>query len=138
MRVHGVYMSATAADADPVRFAPVFDAIDDILKRGCVPNGERLILPGIAILAEQSLPTETLVVVRPSWFYLHSDSGRRIQLKPGQILTEIEHGDRWTRVTMGKRIGRVPTRDVRNPYDTRIEAAWAGDRWTIIEFGSGI
>lgn len=139
MRVHGVYMSATAADADPAGFAPVFAEIDDILGRGCARNGERLILPGIARLAEENVATEALVVIRPTWLHRRPTTATRaIRLGTGRVVTELIHGDRWTRVQAGTADGFVPTADVRNPYDTRIELQQHNGRWTIIEFGSGI
>lgn len=139
MRVHGVYMTATRADADEARFAPVWDEIGDILQRGCARNGTRLILPGIARMAEDNVATETLVVIRPTWLRKKPTEGSRsARLSTGRMLTEIMHGDRWTRVQLGRLEGYVPTADVRNPYDTRIEAELSEGRWTIIEFGSGI
>lgn len=138
MRVHGVYMTASAADADSSRFAPMFAEIHDILARGCARNGKRLIMPGLARLAEDNVATETLVVIRPTWLHRTTTGARLARLRPGQLLTEIHHGDRWARVQLGRRTGSVPTRDVRNPYDTRIEAEWIDGRWAIIEFGSGI
>jgi hypothetical protein len=139
MRVHGVHMTASTGDSAPARFEPVWDELKDILQRGCARNGQRLILPGIARLAEENVATETLVVIRPTWLHKRPLPGSRaMRLGAGRTLTEIVHGDRWTRVRIGAREGYVPAFDVRNPYDTRIEAEQVEGRWKIIEFGSGI
>jgi hypothetical protein len=139
MRVHGVYLSAAAADPDRARFAPVWAEISDILNRGCARNGKRLILPAIASLAEQNVATETLIAIRPTWLHRQrSNHARSVRIETGEMLTEIVHGDIWTRVQLGTLEGKVRTADVRSPYDSRIELEWSDGRWTIIGFGSGI
>jgi hypothetical protein len=139
MRVQGVHMTAIAGETDPARLEPVWNELSDILQRGCARNGARLILPGIARLAEENLATETLIVIRPTWLHKRPAPGSRaVRLGMGRMLTEIVHDDRWTRVQIGNLQGYVPTSDVRNPHDTRIEAERVDGRWTIIEFGSGV
>lgn len=144
MRFNGIGGTASTPDwnFDGPATGELWADLAIILTLGCVRDGERLLLPALALHAQRGISTEAVVTLAPVALrrtpYQTAPTMRRVSA--GRVLTlsvsEIRPG--WSEVLVGARRLYAPAKLLRSPYATRIELARDGERWRIISIGSGI
>lgn len=145
MRVNGIGGNASTRDwgFDRPNAGTVWAELEDILKFGCVRHGDRLLLPAMAILAEDGsvVPEQDMVIER---FALRAAPGPGAPLvrwvDPGELVTLISSGDPegWAQLQIDGQDGYGRSDSLRSPHGFQLVLVPFEGGWRIREFTGGV
>jgi len=119
----------------------VWQVLGDILKLGCAVEGERLVMPAMALLFADLEP-DHLIVLQDTPIRRGPSEASPIlhNAVRGKIVafTAFDSPAGWTQILFGKSTAYVPTPAVRSPLSYRLELTRFEGQWRIREFGSGV
>ena len=145
MRVNGIggHVSTPDWGFDRPHAATVWAELEQILDLGCVRDGDRLLLPAMAILAEDGsvVPEQDMAIER---FALRAAPDAEAPVvrwvDPGELVTVISSGEPegWARLQIGGHEGYGPFDTLRSPHGFQLVLVPFNGGWRIREFTGGV
>ena len=143
MRLNGIGGNAGTPDWGLGRpeAAGVWKQLDEILLLGCAPEGEKLVLPGIARL-RGDVNEDQLVVMQDAAMRSEASSTGAIvgTAKRGQVFTftDFDTPDGWTSVIVDGKTAWLPSSTLRSPYAVQLVLVPYEGGWRIRELSPGV
>ena len=145
MRVNGIGGNPTSVDWGFTRPAAhsVWTELEEILALGCVPQGERLVLPAMAALTEDpQTSTDHLVALRPVDLKSAPDpaSATVRTIAAGELVTFVYRGEAggWSKLLVDGDEVFAPDESFRSPYSFYLLLDQHEGQWRILEFTGGV
>jgi hypothetical protein len=145
MRVNGIGGQASTPDWGFGRphAAAVWTELEQILGLGCVRHEDRMLLPAMALLAEEGavVPEQDMAIER---FALRGapDSEAPVVrwIDPGELVTLISSGEPegWAQLQVDGREGYGPSDSLRSPHSFQLVLVPFNGGWRMREFTSGV